>query len=65
MQKWVVPYVIEPSAGVDRGVLAILNEAYQIEELSEGKSRTVLNLIALVFRHLMLTYCSQSWSEEV
>ena len=43
-KKWTVPYVIEPSAGVDRGVLAVLNEAYQIEELSEGKSRTVLNL---------------------
>ena len=43
-KKWVVPYVIEPSAGVDRGVLAVLNEAYQIEDLGEGKSRTVLAL---------------------
>ena len=25
-KKWYVPYVIEPSAGVDRGVLAVLNE---------------------------------------
>ena len=31
-KKWVVPYVIEPSAGVERGILAILNEAYNIEE---------------------------------
>ena len=31
-----VPYVIEPSAGVDRGVLAILNEAFKIEKLEDG-----------------------------
>jgi glycyl-tRNA synthetase len=40
--KWVVPYVIEPSAGVERGVLAVLNEAYRVEELDDGKTRTVL-----------------------
>ena len=43
-KKWTVPYVIEPSAGVDRGVLAVLNEAYKVEDLGEGKSRTVLAL---------------------
>ena len=43
-KKWVVPYVIEPSAGVDRGVLAIMNEAYNVEELGEGKERVVLRL---------------------
>ena len=43
-KKWIVPYVIEPSAGVDRGFLAVLNEAYKIEELADGKTRTVLNL---------------------
>lgn len=43
-KKWVVPYVIEPSAGVDRGILAIINEAYNVEDLGEGKSRTVLKL---------------------
>ena len=43
-KKWTVPYVIEPSAGVDRGVLAILNEAYRVEKLEDGKTRTVLNL---------------------
>ena len=42
--KWTVPYVIEPSAGVDRGVLALLNEAYRVEELDNGKRRTVLGL---------------------
>jgi glycyl-tRNA synthetase len=43
-KKWTVPYVIEPSAGVDRGVLAVLNEAYKVEDLGEGKTRTVLEL---------------------
>ena len=43
-KKWYVPYVIEPSAGVDRGVLAVLNEAYTVEELGEGKERVVLRL---------------------
>ena len=41
---WVVPYVIEPSAGVERGFLAIINEAYTNEELEDGKSRIVLKL---------------------
>ena len=35
--KWLVPYVIEPSAGVERGFLAILNESYTIEDLEDGK----------------------------
>ena len=39
---WTVPYVIEPSAGVDRGVLAVLNEAYRVEPLENGSERTVL-----------------------
>jgi glycyl-tRNA synthetase len=42
-KKWKIPYVIEPSAGVDRGVLALLNEAYKIESLDNGKERTVLS----------------------
>ena len=41
---WVVPFVIEPSAGVERGFLAILNEAYTNEELEDGKTRIVLKL---------------------
>ena len=40
-KKWFIPFVIEPSAGVERGVLAVLNEAYTVEE--ENK-RTVLKL---------------------
>src|SRR5512147_461194 len=43
-KTWVVPYVIEPSAGVDRGVLAVLNEAYNVEKLENGTERTVLAL---------------------
>ena len=42
--KLVVPYVIEPSAGVERGILAIINEAYNVEKLENGKERTVLKL---------------------
>lgn len=44
-KEWVVPYVIEPAAGVDRGVLAVLNEAYKVETLEKGE-RTVLALPA-------------------
>ena len=42
-KEWSIPYVIEPSAGVDRGVLALLNEAYREEEV-DGKNRIVLSL---------------------
>ena len=42
--KWVVPFVIEPSAGVERAFLAILNEAYRVEELNDGKTRVLLSL---------------------
>lgn len=37
------PYVIEPSAGVDRSVLAFLVDAYD-EELAQGEIRVVLHL---------------------
>ncbi|MBD5405245.1 glycine--tRNA ligase [bacterium] len=39
-----VPFVIEPSAGVDRGALAILNEAYTEEILENGEKRIYLRL---------------------
>ena len=39
-----IPFVIEPSAGVDRGVLAILNEAYREEKIGDKNSRIVLSL---------------------
>jgi glycyl-tRNA synthetase len=43
-KEWTVPYVIEPAAGVERGVLAVLNESYEVQELEDGKERTVLSL---------------------
>lgn len=39
-----IPYVIEPSAGLDRGVLAILTEAYEEETLKDDKKRLVLKI---------------------
>ena len=42
-KSWTVPYVIEPAAGVDRGVLAVLNEAYTVQKLKDGKERIVLS----------------------
>ena len=41
-QKY-VPYVIEPSLGADRVVLAFLCAAYDEEEIGEGDVRTVLH----------------------
>ena len=43
-KKWFVPWVIEPSAGVERGVLAVMTEAYTEEQLPNGETRTVLKL---------------------
>ncbi len=40
-KEWFIPFVIEPSAGVERGVLAVLNEAYTFEEANK---RTLLKL---------------------
>jgi glycyl-tRNA synthetase len=39
----IVPYIIEPSAGVDRSVLAFLCDAYD-EEIAQGELRVVLHL---------------------
>lgn len=39
-----VPYVIEPSLGVERMVLAILCNAYEEQELEGGDSRVVMHL---------------------
>lgn len=40
--RHLVPYVIEPAAGVDRGCLAALCEAYDEETLENGETRIVL-----------------------
>lgn len=37
-----VPYVVEPSVGVDRLLLMVLSSAYKEEELSDGTTRSVL-----------------------
>ena len=37
-----IPYVVEPSLGVDRVTLAFLCSAYEEEELENGETRTVL-----------------------
>ncbi|MGN0761620.1 MAG: glycine--tRNA ligase [Christensenellales bacterium] len=39
-----VPYVVEPSLGADRMVLAFLCNAYEEQELDGGDTRTVLHL---------------------
>ena len=39
-----VPYVIEPSLGADRVMLAFLCNAYEEEEIAEGDTRVVLHL---------------------
>jgi glycyl-tRNA synthetase len=43
-QKKIIPFIIEPSAGLDRGVLAILAEGYTKESLADGKERIVLKI---------------------
>ena len=42
--KCLMPYVIEPSAGVERAFLAILNDAYKEEVLENESKRVVLSL---------------------
>ena len=39
-----VPYVVEPSLGVERLFLAVLSNAYEEEQVGEGDMRTVLKL---------------------
>ncbi len=39
-----IPYVIEPSLGADRVVLAFLCNSYEEEKIAEGDTRTVLHL---------------------
>ncbi len=40
-----IPTVIEPSAGVDRTILAVLCDAYEEEELEGGDKRTVMRFV--------------------
>lgn len=43
-KKSVVPFVIEPSTGIERAILAILVESYTKETLENGQERIVLKL---------------------
>ena len=38
-----IPFVIEPSCGVERGILALICSAYKKEQLDNGETRTVLS----------------------
>ena len=42
-QKY-IPYVVEPSVGVERLLLAVLTSAYEEEALEDGETREVLHL---------------------
>lgn len=42
-QEWIIPYVIEPSIGVDRLLLAIIVDSYQEEKIND-ESRIVMQL---------------------
>jgi glycyl-tRNA synthetase len=42
--KKFIPHVIEPTFGVDRTLLALLCDAYDVEKLTGGETRTVLHL---------------------
>ena len=39
-----IPYVVEPSLGLDRALLAFLCNAYEVEELEGGDTREVLHI---------------------
>jgi glycyl-tRNA synthetase len=41
-KEWIIPYVIEPAAGLSRTVVTALIDAYHEETLEDGSERTVL-----------------------
>ena len=43
-KKEFIPYVIETAAGLDRAMIALINEAYTEERLPNGSNRVVLKL---------------------
>lgn len=43
-KKEFIPFVIETAAGLDRAMIALINEAYTEEKLPNGTTRTVLKL---------------------
>ncbi|MBR1380304.1 MAG: glycine--tRNA ligase [Alphaproteobacteria bacterium] len=46
--KSFIPYVIETAMGVNRAMLAVMLNAYTVEDLGDGKTRTVLKLRPLL-----------------
>ena len=43
-KEWIVPYVVEPSMGVDRCFLTLLCDAYEEQVKDNGETRVVLHL---------------------
>jgi glycyl-tRNA synthetase len=43
--KRFIPHIMETSGGLNRMVLAVLDNAYTVEDLGEGKTRTVLKIL--------------------
>lgn len=41
-KKEFIPFVVETAAGLDRAMIALINEAYTVEQLENGTTRTVL-----------------------
>ncbi len=41
-KEWIIPYVIEPAAGLSRTVVTVIIDAYAEETLEDGSERTVL-----------------------
>jgi glycyl-tRNA synthetase len=40
-----IPHIMETSVGLNRLVLAVIDNAYTVEDLGEGKTRTVLKIL--------------------
>ncbi len=54
-KKHIVPFVIEPSAGVDRGTLAVLSEAYdeqQVKALPDAQQQAVAEALAAYMKSI-------------
>jgi len=47
-KQHIIPYVVEPAAGVDRAMLALLCDAYDEEQLDNNDTRVVLRLHPLI-----------------
>ena len=51
-QERYVPYVIEPSAGADRGLLALMVDAYREEEVPTASGKTEKRVVLRIHRQL-------------